>query len=101
MNKVWWKDIKIRDKMYDKIRLQVYQSIELFNPFKKRQWGQIIPIFNILPQIGIEFDRTTHRFGLHLGWLNFSYRLSINYWHYFDQYLKDKYKAIKENKNHF
>lgn len=100
MNKTWWKDIKIRDKVYDKIGLQVYQSILFFNLFEKRQCGTIIPIFNILPQIGIEFDRTTQRFGLHLGWLNFSYRLSVNYWHYFDQHLKDRYKEIKEGKNH-
>ena len=33
MNKVWWKDVMIRDKVFDKIGMQIYQNIELFNPF--------------------------------------------------------------------
>lgn len=99
MNKVWWKDINIRDKVYDKIGLQVYQSILFFNPFENRQWGVIIPTFNLLPQIGIEFDRTTQRFGFMIGWLNFSYRLSVNYWRYLDQYLKEKYESIKRGEH--
>ena len=101
MNKVWWKDVMIRDKVFDKIGMQIYQNIELFNPFKKRPWGQIIPIFNLLPYFGIEFDRTTQRFGLHLGWLNFSYWISVYYWRYFDQHLKERCEEMKDGKyNH-
>lgn len=36
MKRVWWKDVMIRDKVYDKIGIQIYQNIELFNLFAKR-----------------------------------------------------------------
>ena len=92
MIKIWDKDLKIRDKVFDKIGLRIYQRLELFNPFAKRECGVIIPIFNILPQVGILFDRTMEWYGLRLGWLMLSYELNIYYWRYFDKYVKQEYE---------
>lgn len=50
---------------------RIYFRFDLFNPFAKRQPGCIVPIINLLPQIGIGIDRETRYAAFHVGWLNF------------------------------
>jgi len=58
-------------------RFQAYLRFDFFNPFKKRELGVIIPIFNFLPQLGILIDRVSRRIGLRLGWLNINIEFHV------------------------
>lgn len=59
-------------------RFQLWLRLDLFNPFRKRPIGEIIPIFHFTPRIGVGIDRTSKRITLHLGWLNFA----LDFWFY-------------------
>ncbi|MBR1373648.1 hypothetical protein IJ556_04260 [bacterium] len=52
------------------IKIQVWRIFRFSNPFKKRQVGEIVPIFNLIPQVGFALDRNMRSFSIHLGWLN-------------------------------
>lgn len=55
-----------------------------FNPFKKRIIGEIVPIFNILPQLGISFDNqncgNSYHVGIFICFLNFEFKVYFNIW---------------------
>lgn len=64
-----------------KPELLVWCRAWFFNPFKKRGFGEIIPIFQFIPQIGVQIERTmTGWIGtrLYFGWLNFTGYLYVS-----------------------
>ena len=62
------------------LALMIWLHIGFFNPMKKRQVGEIIPTFNILPQLGVGIDRRGNGFNLCIGWLNFLLKLHVSSW---------------------
>ena len=73
---------ELRLKRYKSIRFQVYCRYDFFNPFKKREVGTLVPVFNLLPQLGIAIDRVSRYIGFHIGWLNAKIELHIYHWGY-------------------
>lgn len=48
----------------------IYVGVDLFNPFARRQLGEVIPYFELIPRIGICIEKTTKSCGIFIGWLN-------------------------------
>ena len=65
--------------------LEIFIYCSFFNPFKRRLFGEIVPIFNFLPQIGVSLDIQEKSYrnlslGIHICFFNFEFKVWFNIW---------------------
>lgn len=73
-----------------------YDCWDFFNPFKRRDAGCIVPIFEFLPHIGFSVNAQTSYFGFHAGWLNM--RMDLHLYHG-ETIQRNCYNKFINNKN--